>query len=243
MVRRQSSEGRLNATSRTWRIASLAYVAALATFATGVGISSLKYPDQPYDWQYVVMSDLASRKHNPEGGRWFGAMIGLSMLALWPVVTQLRDTAAALPAAGASAWARGWPIVALRAAILCGVAIGLERVVFTHLSDVVPKAHELLALLLFVGLYAGVLGLYFNRVRDDRRAWAAAVIVAAPLAAIGILQFALYLDPRDLGWPDPGWRTAGIPAWWSFAFWQWLAVAALWIGLGHLLWSRRSGPD
>jgi hypothetical protein len=198
-------------------------------------VAASMFPER-YDWQYLVMSDLASRKHNPDGGRWFAALLGLSMLALWPVVTQLRHAAAS----SSPRWARGWPIVALRTAILCGVAIGLERLVFTHLSDLLPKAHELLALVLFVGLYAGVLGLYAGRVRADRRVLAAALVVAAPLAAIGVLQLALYIDPRDLGWPDPGWRTAGIPVWWSFAFWQWLAVAVLWVGLGHLLWTGES---
>lgn len=206
--------------------AALAFAAALALFAAGVGLAARYYPQPPYDWQYVVMSDLASRKHNPEGGRWFAALLGLSMLALWPVVTFLRQR-------------RAWPILALRAAIVCGIALAVERLAFTHLSDVVPKAHELLALALFVGLYAGVLGLYAERLRGERRALAAALAVVAPLAAIGLTQLALYLGPRDLGWPDPGWRTSGIPVWWSFAFWQWLAVGLLWVGLGHLLWSRR----
>jgi hypothetical protein len=154
-------------------------------------------------------------------------MLGLSMLALWPVVSFLRQRSA-------------WPIVALRTAIACGVTLAIERLAFTHLSDLVPKAHELLALALFIGLYAGVLGLYAERSRGKRRAPAVALAVAAPLVAIGLTQLALYLDPRDLGWPDPGWRASGIPVWWSFAFWQWLAVALLWVGLGHLLWSARS---
>jgi hypothetical protein len=28
--------------------------------------------------------------------------------------------------------------------------------------------------------------------------------------------------------------------WLSFAFWQWLAVALLWVGLGHLVWIART---
>ncbi len=31
----------------------------------------------------------------------------------------------------------------------------------------------------------------------------------------------------------------GVSFWLSFAFWQWLAVAFLWLGLGHLLWLSR----
>ena len=61
------------------------------------------------------------------------------------------------------------------------------------------------------------------------------LLVASPLLAIGITQFWLYVDQRDLGWVDTGWRAMGIPVWFSFAFWQWLSIASLWVGLG-LLW-------
>ncbi len=211
------------------RTAVLALALALVTFAAGVAIAARNYPEQPYDWSYVVVSALASHKHNPEGGHWFSAALGLSMLALWPVVTYLRDASAGR-----------WPIATLRAGVLCGVAVGVERLVFVHFSDLVHKAHELLAVGVFVGMYAGVLGLYAHRVRHDRRALAGALIVGAPLIAIGITQLALYFDQRDLGWVDHGWRAMGVPVWLSFAFWQWLAVALLWVGLGHLVWSSAS---
>jgi len=48
----------------------------------------------------------------------------------------------------------------------------------------------------------------------------------------------LWLGQRDVGWVDVAWRELGIPVWLSFAFWQWVAVALLWVGLGHLLMSR-----
>jgi hypothetical protein len=212
-----------------WRTAALAFLLAFATFAAGVAISAALYPEPPYDWAYAVMSALASRKHNPEGGIWFAAALGVSMLALWPVVSYLRDTAR-----------RRWPILALRVALLCGIAMGVEFVVFRHVSDLVHKSHELLALGVFIGLYAGVLGLYAEGIRHDPRARAGAAIIGAPLLAIGITQLALYFDQRDLGWVDHGWRAMGIPVWLSFAFWQWLAVALLWLGLGQLLWAARS---
>jgi hypothetical protein len=203
----------------------LALGIAFATFAAGIVFAARTFPQQPYDWQYVVMSALASRKHNPGGALWFSVALGLSMLALWPVTAYLRESLAAR-----------WQVIALRVGILCGVAIGMERLVFWHVSDVVYKAHELLALGVFAGLYVGALGLYAHRLRRDRRAWLGALAIGAPLLAIGITQLALYLDQRDLGWVDHGWRAMGIAVWLSFAFWQWVAVAVLWAGLAHLVW-------
>jgi hypothetical protein len=175
---------------------------------------------------YRVVSELASRKHNPQGGHWFSIALGLSMLALWPVVSYLRDTTSD----------RRWPIVALRAGILFGMAVGVERLTFVRFSSLVNNGHEALAVCAFAGLYTGLLGLYGQRVR---RGWSGALVVAAPLAAIFITQLVIYFDQRDLGWVDHRWREMGVTPWLSFAFWQWLAVAMLWVGLGHLLWSSR----
>jgi hypothetical protein len=66
------------------------------------------------------------------------------------------------------------------------------------------------------------------------------LLVVVPLLAIGISQVALYFDQRDLGWVNTGWREMGIPLWLSFAFWQWLAVTVLGVGVGHLI--ATSGP-
>ena len=135
---------------------------------------------------------------------------------------------------------RRWPILALRAGVLFGVAVGVERLAFVRLSSLVHNGHEALAVGTFAGLYTGLLGLYWQRVR---RGWTGALVVAAPLAAIFIAQAVIYFDQRDLGWVDVNWRAMGVSPLLSFAFWQWIAVAFLWIGFGHLLWSsRRTDP-
>jgi hypothetical protein len=211
---------------RGWAIAAAAFALALATFWSGVAMAAQFFPDAPYDWMYRVVSELASRKHNPHGGYWFSTALGLSMLALLPVVACLRTTVGA----------RRWPIIALRLGVLFGVAVGIERLTFVRLSSIVNNGHEALAVGAFAGLYTGMLGLYWQRVRIGRTG---ALVVAAPLAAIFITQILIYFDQRDLGWVDHGWREMGISPWLSFAFWQWLAVAFLWVGLGHLLWLSR----
>lgn len=209
-----------------WKIAAWAFALAVATFWAGVEMAARLFPNPPYDWMYTVVSELASRKHNPEGGRWFSIALGLSMLGLWPVVSYLRETVGD----------RRWPIIALRAGIMFGVAVGVERLTFFRFSSLVHNGHEALAVGTFAGLYTGLLGLYGQRIR---RGWTGALVVAAPLAAIFITQIAIYFDQRDLGWVDRRWRDMGVSLWLSFAFWQWLAVALLWVGLGHLLWSSR----
>ena len=209
-----------------WAIAASAFALALVTFWVGVVMAARLFPDAPFDWMYRVVSELASRKHNPEGGQWFSTALGLSMLALWPVSSQLRGTVGD----------RRWPIIALRAGILFGVVVGVERLTFVRFSSIVKNGHEALAVGSFAGLYTGLLGLYWQRIR---RGWTGALMVAAPLAAIFITQIVIYFDQRDLGWVDQSWREMGVSPWLSFAFWQWTAVALLWVGLGHLLWSSR----
>ena len=207
-----------------WKIAAWSYALAVTTFWAGVGMAMRLFPTGPYDWMYTVVSTLASRKYNPVGGRWFSIALGLSMLALWPVASYLRRTVGH----------RRWPILALRAGILFGVAVGVERLTFVRLSSLVHNAHEALAVGTFAGLYAGLLGLYGQRLRHGWTGW---LVVAAPLVAIFIAQTVIYFDQRDLGWVDVNWRAMGVSPLLSFAFWQWLAVAFLWLGFGHILWS------
>ena len=209
-----------------WKIAAWSYALAVTTFWAGVVTAVRIFPNSTYDWMYTVVSTLASRKYNPEGGRWFAIALGLSMLALWPVASYLRGTVGD----------RRWPILALRAGILFGVAVGLERLAFVRFSSLVHNGHEALAVGTFAGLYTGLLGLYWQRVRHGSLG---ALVVAAPLVAIFVAQTLIYFDQRHLGWVNYSWREMGVSPSLSFAFWQWLAVATLWIGLGHLLWTSR----
>ncbi|MDQ8181453.1 hypothetical protein [Pelagicoccus sp. SDUM812005] len=207
------------------------YGISIATVALSAAIGAWFYPGG-FDWFYEVMSALASRKHNPEGGAWFAAGIALSMAALFPVAYRLyQDAKGGSRLETLAAWLVG-------VGVGCGVLVGLERLFVYHLSDLVDKAHEALALVTFLSLFFGNLGLAFTRTRRaGATRWVSAVVVG-PLLAIGLSQLALYLDQRDLGWVDAGWREMGIPIWYSFAFWQWLASGALWVSLGLLLAQR-----
>jgi hypothetical protein len=202
------------------------YGAAVYAVTTGVAVAMARYPGG-FDWMYTVISRLASRNHNPDGGAWLSGGLLVGMLLLWPAASGLREPGG--PPGLRTA------VAALRVGLIGGVLLAIEGLFAIDLSRIARKGHEILALVTLLALYGGILGLYVHRIRRDRRAPLTALLVVGPLIAIGLSQMALYFDQRDLGWVNTGWRELGVPLWYSFAFWQWLAVAVLGIGLGHLI--------
>lgn len=187
-----------------------------AVVSTGAWLAAARYPGG-FDWQYMVMSALASSRHNPEGGRWFAAALAVSLLVLWPITSRLR---VALPGAR-------FGVVALRLGILLGALTGLERLLLPDASKLFDKAHELLALLCFLCLYAGVVAvcLEWRRPRGAGRHMPHLLLLHFTL--IGAMLIFLWLGQRELGWVRRDWRALGIPLWRSFAFWQWLACVSI----------------
>jgi hypothetical protein len=213
--------------------ALLRFAVAVLLVLLGTGLAMGHFPGG-FDWAYTVISKLASRTHNPAGGVWLSGALLLAMVVLWPVTTHLagvRDAAGRRPRLA---------VAALRMGVAGGALLGLEGLFILDLSGVLRKGHELLALLTFLGLYGGVIGLFVHRQRRSGVSKWPLLLVVLPLLAVGVSQVALYFDQRDLGWVNTTWRDMGIPLWLSFAFWQWLAVAMLWIGLGVLV--AAAGP-
>ena len=203
------------------------YLASLLVLGFGSILSARHYPGG-FDWLYTVASALASQKNNPTGSVWFASALSLAMVLLWPYVSALKKgLCPSLPAAEIA-------IGALRIGLVCGALLGLERLLISDLSDLVYKTHEILGIFVFLGLYFGILGLLVQAMLRQRMYAFPVLLVATPLLACGITQFWLYLNQRDLGWVDTSWREMGIPLWLSFAFWQWLAIGFLWVGLGLL---------
>lgn len=186
-----------------------------------------------FDWRYTVASALASKKHNPTGSSWFSSAFILSMGFLWPYVTSLKKDLCPSRSAPTK-----FAISALRLGLICGAMVAAERLLIHDLSSWVYKAHEILALLFFLGLYLGVLVLLIQAMLRQRVYLLPVFLIITPLLAIGITQIWLYFDQRELGWVDTRWREMGIPFWLSFAFWQWLAIGFLWAGLGLLLFIK-----
>jgi hypothetical protein len=224
------------------RFALGAYLFASVVLATGVLLAAVRYPGS-FDWAYTVISALASRKHNPDGAAWFAGGLAIAMACLWPVVAVVsqRTEDAGLRAEGRLV--PRWVGVALRVGVICGVLVGVERLVFFHFSALVRKGHELLALVAFLSFYIGVVGLYAHRVRQRRASPWTASIVVMPLIGVGLRECWLYFAQRQLGWADYDWKGTGAPLWLSFALWQWVAAAMLWLALGHLVFSSRGKSE
>jgi hypothetical protein len=215
--------------------ALLLFGGASLAMAVGMGVAFSRYPGG-YDWMYTVISRLASVRRNPDGARWAAGAFLLTMVLLWPVTAFLRQAmgrAGILPRASARV---------LQAGVLAGGLLAVEALLEVRLSDHVRKGHEALALVAFLGFYGGVLGLYLHRIRERLSFLLPAAFVVLPLLAVGATQLLLYFDQRDLGWVDTGWRELGVPVWLSFAFWQWIAVAFLGLGIGVLVASGRDAP-
>ena len=203
------------------------YLLSLFVMCFGTVIAAAYYPGG-FDWVYTVVSALASKKHNPTGSFWLAGALSFAMVLLWPYVSALQSRLSS------SVPATGFAIGALRMGLVCGALLGAEKLLIHDLSNWVYKAHEILALLTFSGLYTGILGLLALAMLRRSIYSVHMTLVAGPLIAIGITQFWLYISQRDLGWVDISWRAMGVPFWLSFAFWQWLAIVFLWLGLGLL---------
>jgi len=216
------------------RAAAACYCLSVATIIAGALVAAKSYPE-PFDWTRMVISALASRKHNPDGSFWFAAALVIALALLWPVssvVISERDEA--------HRGARRMSIL-LRVGLVCGMLVGAERLSFFQFTDFVRKGHEIVALAAFLAIYASVLDLELDHLRRRTAGRWMSILMLLPLAAIGVLQLALYLGQRHVGWLDHDWRKADLPIWGRFPFWQWLAAAALWAGMGHLLFLARQG--
>lgn len=217
--------------------ALLLFTLATAAAVTGVAGAVTHFPGG-FDWVYMVISRLGSRTQNPVGGVWLSAGLLAAVALLWPVARVIagplrtRDARAGRPAAA----------IALRLGLLGGAVLGLEGLLDLELSKLARKAHEIVALVTFLSLYGGVLGLYVHRIRRTAAFVWPALLVLLPLCAVAITQAVLYVSQRDLGWVNVGWRELGVPFWLSFAFWQWLAVAFLGAGIGVLVAVREPAP-
>jgi hypothetical protein len=171
-------------------------------------ISSLLYPDR-----------------DPKGFLW--AWSGLLLCALgglcWVAVLLQRSRGHNSGVRPASIWP-----LALGYLCMIGCAVWPGRLL--HL----PRGHDLLALLAFVGICAGTVQLAYHAVEQRLRRRAStsptyprvragliAGTVLLPLLLECITQADVSRTFPHLPWVGLEWRARGVPAYLSFAFWEW----------------------
>ena len=203
------------------------FFGSLAVFILSVAFAANLYPGG-FDWVYTVVSSLAAKKYNPIGGPLFSIGFCLSMVLLWPYVSDLKKII--LPTHKYT-WIG---FVFLRLGLISGFVMGMERLLVYEWSGSFNKFHEILAILTFAGLYFGSIIILINLGYRNRNLLIPIFMVLIPVVAIAASQLYLYFDQRDLGWVNVQWREMGVPVWLSFAFWQWMAVVFLYISLGFL---------
>lgn len=188
-----------------------------------------------FDWQYRVMSSLASQIDNP-GGYWaFCAGIGVSFASVFCLAgfldARLHSGSPRLASVSAQVFRFG---------ALAGFAVGAERGFIHNISSMFYKSHEAIAAVAFFGVFLGILGFsacWFRRQHENffSRGTLALLLAIAPFAGAAGSQLLIYVKFRGIGWVSPYWRELGIPVYLSFAFWQWLASLGAFLSMGVLV--------
>jgi len=207
------------------------YPIGALTFLAGGALSACSLGAQ-FDWRYSPLSTLSSAVTNPHGFAYccIGLIVSSSMAL--PMCGYLRCRCAPL----APKTAR-FAFRALTTGCVGAITVGVERLTTQSIPLGVHKLHEVLSIITFFGLLLGVPAFWLCLTRWLVREcgwpiWAVAVVLflsAGPLIGTGLSQGYLYLFGEDLGWVGPRWAELGVPLYLSFAFWEWLSAAGIFI--------------
>lgn len=202
----------------------------VSAFWCGLWIAAERYPSE-YDWRYMTISSLLYPDRNPDGYRWaWGgvALCGLGGLCWIGAEFYGRrcSTAADRPA---GIWALGFGYI-------CMICCALLPARFLHIQ----RSHDILALCAFVAVCFGTVHLTYHAVDRALRRRArrfpgsprlyACVIAAAalfPILLLSITQTYVSRALPQLPWVGLEWREQGVPAYLSFALWEWVACVVL----------------
>ena len=208
--------------------AALAMALGLLAFWAGLAMAALSYPSA-YDWRYMTISSLLYPDRNPHGYGWgWAGLVICGICGLYWVRHGVRGDRFAT-----ASLAAGYACMAL-CALVPTPLFGL------------PKPHEILALTAFIAVCAGVTRLSFaalavpnppSRQTDRHRVRALAVSGLPFLPVVLAAAAQTYASHVHLPWVSLAWRAWGVPVYWSFAFWEWLACAiytvfVVWLAVG-----------
>jgi hypothetical protein len=217
------------------RLAGAATPLGLLAFWGGLWLSAQRYPSE-FDWRYMTISNLVSAAGNPAGHLWASFGIAACAIGIWCWAAQWNR--GRKPRTGPP---RPIGIWALRTGILCmACAAAVPQSVLR-----VPKGHEILALLAFFGLCVAIVALTYQAAArrgtdtsgqgpGGSRLYAGIVAGAAllPVVLAALAQLYVNVELPQLHWVGLQWRDQGVPAYLSFAFWEWVTCAVF---SGYLL--------
>ncbi len=210
----------------SWAIAPLGVLA----FWGGMVMAARRYPSE-YDWRYMPVSNLLSSTRDIAGYLWAAAGAVLCSLGglYWTTILARRGK-------HEEGGNRPRGIRALQFGYLCMIfAAALPDRLLP-----IQKGHEMLAVLAFAGLCIGMVRLMFRTIERTllgrlRRAicharlYAALLACAAvlPVLLAGLAQAYVHFVFPELHWVNLSWRARGMPAYLSFAFWEWVTCVVL----------------
>jgi len=210
-------------------------------FWVGMALARRSYPSE-YDWRYITISSLVYAERNPSGFLWArGGILLCGMAGLhWTagLLRRWKQERIAEPPTGISALGLGF---------LC---MTLCALISEHWFRI-PRAHDFLALAAFVGICAGMALLTFKVVEQSPRvrklpgktrlyARMLAGFAVSPILLAAVAQAYVSHALPALPWVSLVWRERGVPAYLSFAFWEWLTCAVF--SLYVLVLSRTTAP-
>lgn len=187
-----------------------------------------RYPSE-YDWRYMTVSRLLSPRSDPAGHLWAsGGIMLCGLCALcWATVLDQRQHRH-------GRGDRPSGISALKLGIFCMACSAVPSQWLLRF----PKSHEILVLLAFASLCLGIVLLTFQTIErtllrrmqssTNRPRFYAAVlagIAVLPILLAGLTQAYVFFELPQLHWVSLSWRTRGVPAYFSFAFWEWVMCA------------------
>ena len=216
------------------RAAARIMVLGLLAFWSGLATAARSYPSE-YDWRYMTISSLLYQDRNPHGYGWGRAgLVICGVCGLYWVRRGVR---------------RHDPTTAsLSAGFLCMALCALLPSPFLGIA----KPHEVLALTAFIAMCVGVTRLSFDalvrrwRISREvgRQRLYAFAVSGLPLLPVVLAAAAQTYSLRShLPWVTFAWRARGIPMYWSFAFWEWVACAIYTAFLLWLVLSARVSPS
>jgi len=185
-----------------------------------------RYPSE-YDWRYTTISSLVYGERNPSGYLWARAGIVLCGLAglYWAAVLARQGRQPGFAQRAIGIWALG---VGYLCMVCC--ALAPERLFG------IPKVHDFFALAAFVGVCVGMMystltaaqrSVRLGRLAGNPRLYAG-ILAGIPLSPIMLAALAQAHVSRalpGLPWVSLAWRARGVPAYLSFAFWEWVTCA------------------